>query len=85
VNTVQEDWKKDFFGTGLLVENNEVKDGNFLKKCASAVALAPSCSFALACRRSRRRALARTCAHACRLPLRHARLVRSAERAVGAT
>jgi hypothetical protein len=34
VNTVQEDWSKQFFGTGLLVENNEEQSGNFLKKCA---------------------------------------------------
>jgi hypothetical protein len=33
VNTVQEGWTKEFFGSGILVENNEQKDGNFLKKC----------------------------------------------------
>ena len=32
---MQEGWTKEFFGSGILVENNEQKDGNFLKKCVA--------------------------------------------------
>lgn len=50
VNTFQGSWTKEFFATGLFLEDKEEKNGNYLKKCGPLrVSQARSTSAADAC------------------------------------